>query len=207
MAALRVVGQVSGAYRLRAVRRAVRQHLPDAVGHPALPRFNVQAGWQSGVAMYSADSRGHMGAGPHAGFWVLLGGPKVPPRRVLRKRTVRRIRTRIARNGRTTITSVLWTFFQPHLSLKRKVPLTVLKKLCGGPVPSRPKSRLRRLASKRVCGRSLHPPSAAQGDCGPPNAPSNPLGDGGRRFCAFGRGTEAVRRGLGGVGYTRFPEP
>ena len=23
------------------------------------------------------------------------------------------------------------------------------------------------------------PPSASQGDCGPPNAPSNPLGDGG----------------------------
>ena len=38
MAALRVVGQVSGAYRLRAVRRAVRRHLPDAVWHPAMAR-------------------------------------------------------------------------------------------------------------------------------------------------------------------------
>ena len=35
------------------------------------------------------------------------------------------------------------------------------------------------------------PPSAAQGDCGPPNAPSNPLGDGGRgllRVCAQDEG-------------------
>jgi len=104
---------------------------------------------------------GYRGRAP-SGFWVLLGGPKVPPRAaVLRKRTRRRIGIRIARNGRTTITSVLWKFSQPHLSLKRKVPLTVPKKPCGGPVP-------------------LHPPSAAQGDCGPPNAPSNPLGDGGR---------------------------
>ena len=30
--------------------RAVRQHLPDTVWHAAMARFNVQVGWQSGVA-------------------------------------------------------------------------------------------------------------------------------------------------------------
>ena len=56
------------------------------------------------------------GAEHHAGFWVLLGGPKVPPRRVLRKSIRRRISTRIAIMVRRAITSVLWTFSQPHLS-------------------------------------------------------------------------------------------
>ena len=39
---------------------------------------------------------GAHGAEPHAGFWVLLGGPKVPPRRVLKTGNERRISTRIA---------------------------------------------------------------------------------------------------------------
>ena len=74
----------------------MREHAPDTVWHSAMARFNVQEDWQSGVAMCSADSRGHMGAGPRAGFWVLLGGPKVPPRRVLKTGNERRISTRIA---------------------------------------------------------------------------------------------------------------
>ena len=111
---------------------------------------------------------GYRGRAP-SGFWVLLGGPKVPPRRVLKTGNERRISTRIARNGRTTITSVLWTFSQPHLSLKRKVPLTVPKKLCGGPVPQ-------------------HPPTATQGDCGPPGRSAKPprTGDGSCLQCAKG---------------------
>ena len=112
---------------------------------------------------------GYRGRAP-SGFWALLGGPKVPPRAaVLRKSIRRRISTRLARNGRTTITSVLWTFPQPHLSLKRKVPLTVPKKLCGGPVP-------------------LHPPTATQGDCGPPGRSAKPprTGDESCLQCAKG---------------------
>ena len=89
---------------------------------------------------------------------------KVPPRAAVTENCiVRKAGISVAIMVRRTITSVLWTFSQPHLSLKRKVPLTVPKKPCGGPVP-------------------LHPPSAPQGDCGPPNAPSNPLGDGGREI-------------------------
>ena len=54
MAALRVVGQVSGAYRLRAVRRAVRQHLPDAVGQHAAALLSMFRG--SGVPSDTAPS-------------------------------------------------------------------------------------------------------------------------------------------------------
>ena len=65
---------------------------------------------------------GYRGRAP-SGFWVLLGGPKVPPRAaVLRKRTGRRTGTRIAimvRKAKQQQESA----FQPHLSFQRKAGL------------------------------------------------------------------------------------
>ena len=57
---------------------------------------------QSRVAASGSGCRGH-GAEPRAGFWVLLGGPKVPPRAaVLRMRIGRSGGIRFARNVRKT---------------------------------------------------------------------------------------------------------
>ena len=69
---------------------------------------------------------GAHGAEPHAGFWVLLGGPKVPPRRVLKTGNERKISTRIASMVRKTHSPT-------PIFLRKKVPLTVPKKLCGRP--------------------------------------------------------------------------
>ena len=120
---------------------------------------------QSGVAASGSGCRGH-GAAPRAGFWVLLGGPKVPPRAaVLRMRIRRRTSTRVARNGRRPETRRYGSSLNPTFLLEKKGAVDGTKENLAG--------------DRSPCT----PPSAPQGDCGPPNAPSNPLGTGDGSFC------------------------
>ena len=72
---------------------------------------------QSRVAACGSGCRGH-GAEPRAGFWVLLGGPKVPPRRVPEARLRRKNGTRIASNERGTIPPS-FAFGKIHLPLHK----------------------------------------------------------------------------------------
>ena len=96
---------------------------------------------QSGVAVSGSGCRGH-GAAPRAGFWVLLGGPKVPPRAaVLRKRIRRGTSTRFASMVRRSLRRGTFD--------RAKVP----KARWGVAMRPRPLSL-----------------SATQGDCGPPGA-------------------------------------